>query len=342
MAKWGEGDPRWIVEERPDATNVNNWHWTEKNASPWSKDKLSELLGNLKIEDKIGYCQVTDISKCEGEAVANNRKAKLIFFYEWNIELKWKGFLSGCNKEIEGTITIPNLSEENEPDEIDVAVALTSSDSEGDLLKEMIRKKGAEEVRAKLKEYISCLKQEFSQGMILPSKTSNTQNSQGKTRLNVAKAPSSATPASGKSKKTNGGVPLQLETLTMKESFKCTAEELYRVFTIPEMVQAFTQDSCVLEPQPGGKFSLLGGNITGTFVELVPDTKIVQKWRYKLWPEGHLSDVEMAIDQKESSTEITLTQRGVPRNDLDQTRNGWQRFYWDSIKRTFGFGVSLF
>ena len=27
MAKWGEGDPRWIVEERPDAANVNNWHW---------------------------------------------------------------------------------------------------------------------------------------------------------------------------------------------------------------------------------------------------------------------------------------------------------------------------
>ena len=27
MAKWGDGDPRWIVEERADATNVNNWHW---------------------------------------------------------------------------------------------------------------------------------------------------------------------------------------------------------------------------------------------------------------------------------------------------------------------------
>ena len=27
MAKWGQGDPRWIVEERADATNVNNWHW---------------------------------------------------------------------------------------------------------------------------------------------------------------------------------------------------------------------------------------------------------------------------------------------------------------------------
>ena len=40
MAKWGEGDPRWIVEERPDATNVNNWHWTEKNADQWSKAKI--------------------------------------------------------------------------------------------------------------------------------------------------------------------------------------------------------------------------------------------------------------------------------------------------------------
>lgn len=49
MAKWGEGDPRWIVEERPDATNVNNWHWTEKNATPWSKERLTQLFIDFKI-----------------------------------------------------------------------------------------------------------------------------------------------------------------------------------------------------------------------------------------------------------------------------------------------------
>ena len=27
MAKVGETDPRWIVAERADGTNVNNWHW---------------------------------------------------------------------------------------------------------------------------------------------------------------------------------------------------------------------------------------------------------------------------------------------------------------------------
>jgi hypothetical protein len=27
MARWGEGDERWIVSDRPDGTNVNGWHW---------------------------------------------------------------------------------------------------------------------------------------------------------------------------------------------------------------------------------------------------------------------------------------------------------------------------
>nr|CAD7441558.1 unnamed protein product [Timema bartmani] len=61
MAKWGEGDPRWIVEERPDATNVNNWHWTEKNACAWSVDKLKELLVNLLMESDIGKYKFTTL-----------------------------------------------------------------------------------------------------------------------------------------------------------------------------------------------------------------------------------------------------------------------------------------
>ena len=58
MAKWGEGDPRWIVEERPDATNVNNWHWTEKNADQWSKKKLEELFKGLVITDEAQQIEV--------------------------------------------------------------------------------------------------------------------------------------------------------------------------------------------------------------------------------------------------------------------------------------------
>lgn len=122
MAKWGEGDPRWIVEERPDATNVNNWHWTEKNATPWSIDRLKELFKNVDVPSDIATLQITDVDKCEGEASANNRKGKLIFFYEWELILKWSGKLKGgTDIEHKGKVTIPNLSEENNVSEIDVS-----------------------------------------------------------------------------------------------------------------------------------------------------------------------------------------------------------------------------
>jgi hypothetical protein len=68
MAKWGEGDPRWIVEERADSHNVNNWHWKEvgkltrflsiadrtrysSDANKWSEKKLKELLEGMVVED---------------------------------------------------------------------------------------------------------------------------------------------------------------------------------------------------------------------------------------------------------------------------------------------------
>ena len=41
----------------------------------------------------IGKVIFDEIEKVEGEASANNRKAKLIFFYEWALTLKWKAIL---------------------------------------------------------------------------------------------------------------------------------------------------------------------------------------------------------------------------------------------------------
>ncbi|KAM7116989.1 activator of 90 kDa heat shock protein ATPase homolog 2-like isoform X2 [Ciconia boyciana] len=95
MAKWGQGDPRWIVEERADATNVNNWHWTERDATGWSKSKLKEVLVGLVVEGEAGRCEISDLKHVEGEASCNSRKGKLIIFYEWNLRLSWREFTLG-------------------------------------------------------------------------------------------------------------------------------------------------------------------------------------------------------------------------------------------------------
>jgi predicted chitinase len=51
MAKLGEGDARWIVEKREDGTNVNAWHWQEKDCLTWSKRRLGQLFNGAVLVD---------------------------------------------------------------------------------------------------------------------------------------------------------------------------------------------------------------------------------------------------------------------------------------------------
>ncbi|XP_050689092.1 activator of 90 kDa heat shock protein ATPase homolog 1-like [Eriocheir sinensis] len=346
MAKWGEGDPRWIVEERPDATNVNNWHWSEKNASGWSKAKLKSLFEGLQLEDP-NLCTVTikEMTKCEGEATASNRKGKLIFFYEWVLTMDWSAcLLADPKRDVKGTLEIPNLSEENDPHEIDVTVVVTAGGSGGDAAKEFIRKKGIVTIQSKIKEYIDTLKQEYATDLIKPTK-GQAVTKQTKTIV-TSTTPTSNTPPTVNStanevEKMDLGVKIRTSQLTLNQTFKCTADELYRALTQREMVAAFTRGDVKLEVEKGGKFEFFGGNISGEFEELVPNKRIVQKWRFKSWPSGHYSKVTLEIDQKDDCTEIQLTQTSVPASELEKTREGWRNYYWESIKRTFGFGAIL-
>jgi len=348
MAKWGEGDPRWIVEERPDATNVNNWHWTEKNASQWSKDKIKDLFTNLVFENDVGSCQIIDVSKIEGEASANNRKAKLIFFYEWTVKMEWRGSVKGSTEEIKGKVEIPNLSEENEPDDVDFNVTCKANNTDGEALKTIIRTIGVIKMRELIAQYIKELKEEYAVGMILPKKgVDNTSQVAPKATANAVKNHSTGHEQS-KSNESRlkqldiGGVKIETTELTLKQTFKCTAEEFYNALTIKEMVQAFTQGSCLLESQKGGRFELFGGNVSGEFLNLVPHKKLEMKWRFSGWPSGHYSTVKLSIVQHEDNTEVSLSQTGIPVNDLERTKSGWHYYYWESMKKTFGFGAMLF
>ena len=50
MARAGEGDARWIVEDRADGTNVHGWHWQEKDALPWARARLDALCARRAID----------------------------------------------------------------------------------------------------------------------------------------------------------------------------------------------------------------------------------------------------------------------------------------------------
>ncbi|KAK7049793.1 AHA1, activator of heat shock 90kDa protein ATPase [Halocaridina rubra] len=346
MAKWGEGDPRWIVEERPDATNVNNWHWSEKNASNWSIEKFKFLFHGMTIEaPDLATITIKEITKSDGEAMVNNRKGKLIFFYEWVLKMDWEAILKeDPKKEVKGTLEIPNLSEENEPSEIDVNVTLSAGGLSGEKVKEYIRKIGTKDIQYQIQNYIESLKREYATDLILPTKDqavtkqSNTCISSPPVEkphsINVINTTSNM-------EKLDLGCKIPTSKFSHTQTFKCTADDLYRALTQREMVIAFTRGDVKLEVEKGGKFELFGGNISGEFENLVPNKQITQKWRFKTWPNGHYSYVTIDLVQKEDQTELVLTQTGIPSSDLERTKQGWRNYYWESIKRTFGFGAML-
>ena len=83
MAKFGEGDARWIVEDRSDGKNVGNWHWSEKDCLEWTRERLKQLLEGLTLlDDGAMTVQTTSVDSVEGEAFANTRKNKIMWVGE--------------------------------------------------------------------------------------------------------------------------------------------------------------------------------------------------------------------------------------------------------------------
>ncbi|XP_074854884.1 activator of 90 kDa heat shock protein ATPase homolog 1 [Carettochelys insculpta] len=340
MAKWGEGDPRWIVEQRADATNVNNWHWTERDASNWSTEKLKDLFLAVRVENEEGACEVAEVSKLDGEASINNRKGKLIFFYEWTIKLAWTG-TSKLGVKYKGHVDIPNLSDENDVDEVEISVSLAKDEPDTNLLG-LMKQEGTEKIRNAMNMYISTLKTEFTQGMILP--TVNGEQTEPAPQLtpkaeNYMTAASTGT-AAPQSKPV--GVKIPTCKISLKDIFLTSPEELYRVFTTQELVQAFTHAPAIIEADRGGEFHLLEGSVSGKFIDLVPEKQIVMKWRFKSWPPGHFATVTLKFTDKGGETEVCLEGKGIPSSEEERTKQGWQRYYFEGIKQTFGYGARLF
>ena len=139
---------------------------------------------------------------------------------------------------------------------------------------------------------------------------------------------------------TAGHPSVNTTSLTSNEEFRTTASELYKTFTDPARISAFTRAPPKLfeGAHKGGKFELFGGNVSGEYVSLEEPSKIVQKWRLGQWVEGHYSSLTIVFDQNDSDavTIMRVQWDGVPVGQEEVTRRNWGEYYVRSIKTTFG------
>ncbi len=138
----------------------------------------------------------------------------------------------------------------------------------------------------------------------------------------------------------SGNTSVNTTTVTAIDEFRTTAEELFKTFTDPQRLAAFTRaapkqfDGAMV----GGKFAIFDGNVLGEFVKLEEPKQVVQKWRLAQWPEGHYSLQEINFDQNDVDqvTNMRVSWTGVPVGQEDVVHRNWEGYYVRSIKQTFG------
>jgi activator of HSP90 ATPase len=124
-----------------------------------------------------------------------------------------------------------------------------------------------------------------------------------------------------------------------------------------------------MKKEVGSNFEICdwNGEVCGQIVELVPNEKIVEKWRLKTFPEGHYSEVEMRLrlrtrtktkartnensendgkdENEEQETIVEVIQRGVPLSFASNVSKFWFKFcmYFHSLSFFFSFSfIHLF
>ncbi|KAM0806292.1 activator of Hsp90 ATPase [Usnea florida] len=329
--------------------NPNNWHWVNKDVREWARQYLENALVGTSAEQGDVSATVSKVVSIDGDVDVSQRKGKVITLFDVKLQLEYEGSAKD-EEDVSGTITVPEVAHDTEEDEYVFDIDIYSDSPSKQPVKDLIRSKIVPQLRQKLSQLGPALIAEHGKDLqhatgaspslqpttITTSSTASQANAKPDTTRSAPKTTTTSTA---------GHLSVNTTSLNSNEEFRTTASELYKTFTDPSRIAAFTRAPPKLfeGAHKGGKFELFGGNVSGEFVSLEEPTTIVQRWRLGQWVEGHYSTLTVGFDQNDldAVTVMRVQWDGVPVGQEEVTRRNWGEYYVRSIKTTFGFGTVL-
>ena len=106
--------------------------------------------------------------------------------------------------------------------------------------------------------------------------------------------------------------------------------QVFPFFTDPTQIVRWIGDFAVLDPTPGGEFTLdIGGvPVRGRYVEVDPPHRVVVTWGNagsERFPPGS-STVEVTLTRVVGGTQVDLEHRALPGVERDRHASGWPAF----------------
>lgn len=87
-------DPRTSLDTLRDRMvlhNPNNWHWVNKDVSPWAKEYLTKELLQISAEEDGVSANVDSLMSMDGDVDVSQRKGKVITIFDVKLKLEYKG-----------------------------------------------------------------------------------------------------------------------------------------------------------------------------------------------------------------------------------------------------------
>jgi len=346
MAKVGEGDARWLVQNRSDGKNVGNWHWTEKSLFPWAKEQMESRFTDYVIfEDDKHKLSFTNVESFKGEIFVNIRKGKSRFIYDVTMNLHWNAILKGAEgPEHEATGRMECIDINVTDDDFDTKFSIESGDNAtGRALMQLVKEKSVPLVKKEWKAMMACMVELHAEAAKAASSPAPSTSSTPAMPTPVAVTP---LPTSSSNKitttTTSTGQTINVRTISQVVKFHTSSQSIFETLMDSQRVSAFTGSAAQISSEKGSSFKLFGGSVFGILEDAIPGQRIAQKWRFASWPENHYSQVTIELEDKGGSKcLVKLTQSGVPESDYDRTRIGWEEHFWRRIKGVFGWDYKL-
>ncbi len=107
-------------------------------------------------------------------------------------------------------------------------------------------------------------------------------------------------------------------------------ERVFEHFTRPEALLLWIGEHAVLDPEPGGEFTvdIRGVPVRGRYLEVEPPCRLLISWGHagsdRLPPGASL--LEVRLRPAAGGTTVTISHSGLPQPEATGHRQGWRQF----------------
>lgn len=122
-----------------------------------------------------------------------------------------------------------------------------------------------------------------------------------------------------------------MKKLRKTYSIEAPLSRVWQALIDPKDIDAWGAGPAIMDATSGSMFSLWGGEINGTNVEVEKEKKLVQEWYAGAWVKP--SHVTIRLSAKGSTTTITLEHTEIPDSEYDSIKGGWDDYYFGAIKK---------